>query len=181
MGKTDLDVVLATSQFKKQVDSLGPDLFSLFSDFYERAKVDELAREMFPESKAAEFEEVSRELMDNRGENMGLMHRYLMDSNDFRMRTVFGKKYGDLQDMRRVILGSRGKEGYAMILNKFAMNVYSHMMVDDQGRAFYRFKGVKFVPNNDDEFYILLYAKTIEGVYDRLCNGGEIGYGQREA
>ncbi len=58
-NESRLEIFLSQSQFKKQVDSLGYNVFSLLLDMYEESKFDDEKKRLFPAEKKEEFSEIS--------------------------------------------------------------------------------------------------------------------------
>ncbi len=174
MGEKRLDFVLAASQFKRQVDLLGPHLFGVFSDLYELSKISPNIHMMFPAQKREAFDEINEELRSGGGKNAAVMLKYLVDSKDLRLRAAFSDRYDTLDHMRAVIMHSMGKAGYDAVMNEFILNVHTRRLEMELGDDFFDFCGVSFVPQSDDERYIQLYAKTVESIYSSIV-GTEYG------
>jgi hypothetical protein len=160
-----LEIFLSQSQFKKQVDSLGPDVFSFLSDMYEEGKFDEKIKEMFPIEKKKEFDEITEELYESNGTYRGELYKYLLNANDYRVKEVFGESYKTIMGIKDMLITRFGKSGYGSIYNNFMHAQFNNSLMEAEGDEFFYIGGKKFIPKDKDEELIWTFGKVLELLY----------------
>jgi hypothetical protein len=165
-SKSDLEIFLSQSQFKKQVDLLGHDAFAFLSSLYEEGKFDERMKLMFPEEKRKEFDEISAEMLEDNGIYIKTMYKYLSNSVDYRPKVVFGKAYQSVMRMEDTLVERLGNGVYSSIYKNFVNGQFNDSLKNAEGDDFFYINDTRFVPANKDEELIWTVGKVIELLYD---------------
>ncbi|MCL4362587.1 MAG: hypothetical protein OH338_00370 [Candidatus Parvarchaeota archaeon] len=164
-AESRLEIFLSQSQFKKQVDSLGYNVFSFLSDMYEEGKFNENIRKMFPNEKKQEFDEIAEELSEKNGAYRGIMYRYLVDSGDYRPKAVFGNEYERIMGLKNKILEKFGKSGYGSLYSNFINAQFNDSLMEAEGDEFFYLGKRRFTPKDKDEELIWIFGKVVELIY----------------
>ncbi len=161
-----LEIFLSQSQFKKQVDSLGYNVFSFLSDMYEEGKFDEKTRKMFPVEKKQEFDEIAEELSEKNGIYRRTMYKYLSDSKDYRPKAIFGEEYERIMGLKNKLLEKFGKSGYDSLYSNFMNAQFKDSLMEVEGDDFFYIGSRRFMPKEKDEELIWIFGKVVELLYE---------------
>ncbi len=164
-GESELEIALSQSQFKRQVDSLGYDVFYFLLDMYEEGKVNSRIKSMFPLDKKEQFDEVSNELSGNNLEKRKVFYGYLMSSDDHQPRIVFGRSYDFVMEMKDKLLEKFKMEGYKSLYENFVNAQFNDNLIDAEGDDFFYLKDERFISADKDEELIWIFGKTVEFPY----------------
>ncbi|MCL4391291.1 MAG: hypothetical protein M1284_02775 [Candidatus Parvarchaeota archaeon] len=164
-NESRLEIFLSQSQFKKQVDSMGYNVFSLLLDMYEESKFDDEKKRFFPAEKKEEFSEISEELSERNSIYRGRLYRYLQDSDDYIVKLVFDSEYDNIMKKKNYLLEKFGKQGYLSIYNNFVNAQFDDSLMDAEGDGFFYINDRRFTPKNRDGELIWTFGKVIELLY----------------
>lgn len=165
-AESKLEIFLSQSQFKKQVDSLGYDVFSLLSDMYQEGKIDKKVESMFPADKKQEFEEIDEELSEKNGVYRRKMYNYLMNAEDYRVKLVFGEEYNKVMKMKNAIISKFGSSGYGSLYKNFINAQFDDSLMEAEGDDFFYIGNKRFTPKDKDEELIWIFGKVVELLYE---------------
>ena len=161
-AESKLEIFLSQSQFKKQVDSLGSDVFSLLLDMYQEGKLDKSIRNMFPAEKKQEFDEIEEELSEKNRNYRKKMYNYLMNTKNYRVKDIFGEVYGSVMEMKNAIIS---KSGYSSIYRNFINAQFEESLLEAEGDDFFYISKRRFTPKDKEEELIWVFGKVVELLY----------------
>jgi hypothetical protein len=164
-SESKLEKFLLQSQFKKQVDSLGPDVFSLLLDMYQEGNLDENIKNMFPKEKKRQFDEIAEELS---GKNLAYrkdLYDYLMNAKNSRLKDIFGDAYDSVISMKNSLMSKFGKSEYDSIYKNFINAQFEDSLLEAEGDTFFYIGKRRFTPKDKDEELIWIFGKVIELLY----------------
>ena len=159
----NLDRILSQSEFKKQVDALGSDVFSMLLDLHEEGKINSYLMSLFPREKLDEFNRVSSELLGLGSKVISFFRNYLDSSNELAVRETVGKEYENIMPKRDKVLKILGYDA----LYKGFINAQSNdSLMESEGDTFFYIREKKFSPKNKNSELIWVFAKTVEFLYE---------------
>jgi len=165
-SESRLELFLSQSQFKKQVDSLGLDVFSFLLDMYQEGKLDKRIKGMFPAEKKQEFDEIDEELSEKNSVYRGKMYNYLMNANDYRVKAVLKDEYDKVMAMKNYLISRLGKSGYLSIYSNFIHAQFDDSLMEAEGDSFFYIGKMRFTPKYKDEELIWIFSKVVELLYE---------------
>ena len=165
-AESKLEIFLSQSQFKKQVDSLGSDVFSLLLDMYQEGKLDENIKNMFPVEKKQEFDEIAEELGEKNIIYRKKMYNYLMNAKNYRVKDIFGDDYDSVMEMKNSLIRKFGKSAYSSIYRNFINAQFDDSLLEAEDDYFFYIGKRKFTPKDKDEELIWIFGKVVELLYE---------------
>ncbi len=169
-AESKLEIFLSQSQFKKQIDSLGSDVFSLLLDMYQEGKLDKNIREMFPAEKKDEFDEIAEELAQKNMAYRRKMYNYLINAKNYRVKDIFGEAYISVMEMKNSLIKKFGRSAYDSIYRNFINAQFDDSLLEAEGDYFFYIGEKRFTPKDKDGELIWIFGKVIELLYE-LNNG----------
>ena len=160
-----LEIFLSQSQFKKQVASLGPEVFSFLFDMHQEGKFDKRIEYMFPIEKKQEFDEIEDELSEENGVYRGKMYRYLLNAGDYRVKAVFGDAYETVMRMKNELISRLGESVYDSLYKNFINAQFDDSLMEAEGDGFFYIDKRRFTPKDKDEELIWVFGKVVELLY----------------
>ncbi|MCL4372637.1 hypothetical protein M1384_01065 [Candidatus Parvarchaeota archaeon] len=164
-AESKLEIFLSQSQFKKQVDSLGTDVFSFLLDMYQEGKLDKKIKYMFPTEKKREFDEIAEEISEKNAAYRKKMYNYLLNAKNYRAKDIFGEAYDHVMGMKNALISKFGKSGYSSIYRNFINAQFDDSLLEAEGDNFFYIDKRRFTPKDKDEELIWIFGKVIELLY----------------
>ncbi len=158
-----LDTFLSESEFKRQVNLLGYDVFSILLDMYEEGKFDSRIKDVFPQEKYWEFSKISDELLWKNSKYRSGLYDYLVRATDDSVKEVLGSEYDSIMEKKRRVMDS---VGYDAIYKNFISGQTGDSLMEAEGDRFFYIKDKKFLRKSKNSELIWVFAKTVEFLYE---------------